>query len=107
MPEDVQTILILDAHPLMRRGIVQLVAMESALRLVGEAGNGQQGLALARQLRPDLILLDLNMHGLSGLETLKALKAIGYNRTLVAEMIPFAPGRVEKTGKAMQQIVRM
>jgi hexulose-6-phosphate isomerase len=40
-------------------------------------------------------------------ETMKALKAIGYNRTLVAEMIPFAPGRVEKTGKAMQQIVRM
>ena len=75
MPEDVQTILIIYDHPLMRRGIVQLVAMESALRLVGEAGNGQQGLALAQQLRPDLILLDLNMHGLNGLETLKALKA--------------------------------
>ena len=59
----------------MRKGIVQLIAMEDSLRLVGEAGDGQRGLELARQLRPDLILLDLNMRGLSGLETLKALKA--------------------------------
>ena len=75
MSEEVQTILVIDDHPLMRKGIVQLIAMEDSLRLVGEAGDGQRGLELARQLRPDLILLDLNMRGLSGLETLKALKA--------------------------------
>ena len=75
MFEDAQTILVIDDHPLMRKGIVQLITMEDSLRLVGEAGNGQRGLELARQLRPDLILLDLNMRGLSGLETLKALKA--------------------------------
>jgi two-component system nitrate/nitrite response regulator NarL len=73
--EDAQTILIIDDHPLMRKGIVQLITMEDSLRLVGEAGDGQRGLELARQLRPDLILLDLSMRGLSGLETLKALKA--------------------------------
>ena len=75
MTEDVQTILVIDDHPLMRKGIVQLIAMEASLRLVGEAGDGQQGLELARQLRPDLILLDLNMRGMSGQETLKAVKA--------------------------------
>ncbi len=75
MSEDVQTILVIDDHPLMRKGILQLIAMEDSLRLVGEAGDGQRGLELARQLRPDLILLDLNMRGLSGLETLKAVKA--------------------------------
>ncbi|MFO1420609.1 MAG: two-component system response regulator NarL [Candidatus Competibacteraceae bacterium] len=75
MLDDIQTILVIDDHPLMRRGIIQLIAMEDSLRLAGEAGDGRQGLELARQLRPDLILLDLNMRGLSGLDTLKALKA--------------------------------
>lgn len=75
MPDEVQTILVIDDHPLMRKGILQLIAMESTLRLVGEAGDGRRGLELAQQLRPDLILLDLNMQGLSGLDTLKALKA--------------------------------
>ncbi|MCP5198044.1 MAG: two-component system response regulator NarL, partial [Gammaproteobacteria bacterium] len=75
MPDDMQTILVIDDHPLMRKGIVQLIAMEHSLRLIGEAGDGQRGLELALQQRPDLILLDLNMRGLSGLETLKALKA--------------------------------
>ncbi|MGD9633253.1 MAG: sugar phosphate isomerase/epimerase family protein [Pirellulales bacterium] len=40
-------------------------------------------------------------------ETMKALRAIGYDRTVTAEMIPFAPGRVEKTGQAMQAILKM
>ncbi|HCB12433.1 MAG TPA: two-component system response regulator NarL [Gammaproteobacteria bacterium] len=75
MPEEVQTILVIDDHPLIRKGILQLIAMENSLQLVGEAGDGQRGLALALRQRPDLILLDLNMRGLSGLETLKALKA--------------------------------
>ena len=75
MPEEAQTILVIDDHPLMRKGILQLIAMENSLRLVGEAGDGQRGLELALRQRPDLILLDLNMRGLSGLETLKALKA--------------------------------
>lgn len=75
MSEDPQTILVIDDHPLMRKGIVQLVTMEASLRLVGEAGDGQRGLDLALQLQPDLILLDLNMRGLSGLQTLKAMKA--------------------------------
>lgn len=75
MSDDIQTILVIDDHPLMRKGINQLIAMEDSLRLAGEAGDGQRGIELARQFQPDLILLDLNMRGLSGLDTLKALKA--------------------------------
>ena len=75
MLDEVQTILVVDDHPLMRKGIVQLIAMEPSLRLIGEAGDGQQGVELAHRLQPDLILLDLNMHGLSGMEVLKAIKA--------------------------------
>lgn len=75
MAEDVQTILVIDDHPLMRKGILQLIAMEDSLQLVGEAGDGLRGFELAQRLHPDLVLLDLNMRGLSGLETLKAIKA--------------------------------
>ena len=75
MLDEAQTILVIDDHPLMRKGILQLIALEDSLRLAGEAGDGQRGLELARQLRPDLILLDLNLRGLSGLDTLRALKA--------------------------------
>jgi two-component system nitrate/nitrite response regulator NarL len=75
MSDDVQSILVIDDHPLMRKGILQLIAMEPSLQLVGEAGDGRQGLELAYRLRPDLILLDLNMRGLSGMDTLRALKA--------------------------------
>ncbi|MCB1776959.1 MAG: two-component system response regulator NarL [Candidatus Competibacteraceae bacterium] len=75
MPDEAQTILVIDDHPLMRKGIVQLIAMDPSLRLIGEAGDGQRGLELALRERPDLILLDLNMRGLSGLETLTAIKA--------------------------------
>ena len=63
MLDEAQTILVIDDHPLMRKGILQLIALEDSLRLAGEAGDGQRGLELARQLRPDLILLDLNLRG--------------------------------------------
>ena len=71
-----QTLLVIDDHPLLRKGVSQLVAMEPEMRLVGEAADGSEGLKLARQLEPDLILLDLQMKGMNGLETLKAIKAL-------------------------------
>jgi len=75
MLEDAQTVLVIDDHPLMRKGISQLIALERSLRVVGEAGDGQRGLELVRRLHPDLVLLDLNMRGMSGLELLGLLKA--------------------------------
>ena len=70
-----QTVLIVDDHPVWRKGVSQLLALEGSLELVGEADSGEDGLALALRLHPDLILLDLNMKGMGGLETLRALKA--------------------------------
>ncbi|MDF7648845.1 response regulator [Pantoea rwandensis] len=71
------TIMIVDDHPLMRRGIRQLLALEPRLEVVAEANNGTEALAEARRLSPDVILLDLNMKGMSGLDTLKALRHEG------------------------------
>ncbi|PJG86166.1 two-component system response regulator NarL [Conservatibacter flavescens] len=67
-------ILIIDDHPLMRRGIKQLIELEDSFEVVGDAGSGNEGIALALQTNPDLIILDLNMKGLSGLDTLRALR---------------------------------
>lgn len=71
---DKTKILIIDDHPLMRRGIKQLIELEENFEVVGDAGNGNEGIALALKMQPDLIILDLNMKGLSGLDTLKALR---------------------------------
>ena len=67
-------VLIIDDHPLFRKGVCQLIALDDQLRLVGEASSGEEGLALAKAVNPDLILLDLNMKGMGGIETLKALR---------------------------------
>lgn len=71
--DDVQ-ILLVDDHPLLRKGLVQLIDEEEGLSVIGEAGSGQKGLMLAQELEPDLILLDLNMKGMDGLTTLKAMR---------------------------------
>ncbi len=68
------SVIIIDDHPLFRKGVSQLIALSDQLHLIGEASSGEEGLELARALAPDLILLDLNMRGMSGIETLRALR---------------------------------
>lgn len=70
-------ILAIDDHPLFRKGVSDLVDMDDSMLLVGEAANGVEGLRLVRELNPDFILLDINMKGMSGLETLAAIKDAG------------------------------
>jgi len=72
---EIASVLLIDDHPLFRKGAGDLIAMDDSLAVVGEASSGEEGLQLARQLDPDLILLDLNMKGMDGLSTLKAIKA--------------------------------
>ena len=69
------TILLIDDHPMLRNGVKQLVAMDKELTVAGEASNGLEGVKLAVELDPDLILLDLNMPELNGLATLDLLRS--------------------------------
>lgn len=66
-------VLLIDDHSLFRSGVRQLLQRETDLLVVGEAADGLEGIKRAKEFLPDVILLDLNMPGLSGLETLQIL----------------------------------
>ncbi len=66
-------ILLIDDHTLFRSGVSALLQRQPDLEVVGEASDGVEGVKRAKQHLPDVVLLDLNMPGLSGLETLQLL----------------------------------
>ncbi len=61
-------IVIVDDHPIVRRGIRAILEQDERLRVVGEARDGEQGVLLISQLKPDLALIDIRLAGLSGIE---------------------------------------
>ncbi len=69
------SLLIVDDHPLFRKGVKQLINDAGGFNLVGEASSGEEGIDLAYLHQPELILLDLNMKDMSGMDVLKILKA--------------------------------
>lgn len=77
------SILVVDDHPLLRRGICQLIASDSDFSLFGEAGSGLDALSAVATDEPDIILLDLNMKGMTGLDTLNALRQEGITSRIV------------------------
>jgi len=88
---DITRILVIDDHPLFRRGVCQLLELESGYAVVGEAASGQEGIARARELDPDLILLDLNMKGMNGLETLRTLRDLEIDARIIILTVSNAP----------------
>ena len=70
-----QRLIIIDDHPLFRKGLRDLLTMEPSLQLVGEAASGEEGLQRIGELIPDMVLLDINMKGMGGIEILKRIKA--------------------------------
>ncbi len=69
-------VLLVDDHKLFRSGVKALLARQSDIEVVGEAADGLDGVQQARQLRPDIILLDLHMPGVSGREAVKTLSEV-------------------------------
>ena len=77
-PTPQHRILLVDDHPMMRRGIRQMLELEEDFLIVGEANHGEEALTLIEPLQPDLILLDNNMPQMNGIETLRRLRAMDY-----------------------------
>lgn len=93
-------VLLVDDHPLMRRGIHQLLSFEDEFNVVAEASNGADAVAKNHECKPDLVLLDLNMKGMSGLDTLNALRADGCDATIVILTVSDSPADIEAIVKA-------
>jgi two-component system NarL family response regulator len=70
-------ILIVDDHPVVRAGLTSMLGTRTELQVVGSALSGQDALRITAQMKPDVLLLDLRMPGMSGVETLRALKSAG------------------------------
>jgi two-component system nitrate/nitrite response regulator NarL len=81
--QDIQTILVIDDHPLFRKGVIQLIQAAPEFNFVGEASSGGEGLRLAHALKPDMILLDLNMKDMNGVDVLRAIKDAGLDSRVI------------------------
>lgn len=68
-------IVIIDDHPLLRQGLVQLISQENDLSPVGEAGDAAEAMLVIAKFKPDLLLVDISLKGLSGIELTKNILA--------------------------------
>jgi len=75
MPQEV-TVLIVDDHPLLRRGLRDVIGEKSRFRIIGEASDGNEALRLLAGLKPQVAIIDIDMPGLNGLETIRALRQL-------------------------------
>jgi len=68
-------IMVVDDHPAFRYGVAAIVGLHPDILLVGEAANGAEAIAIFKDMRPDVVLMDLQMPVLSGLEAIAAIRA--------------------------------
>ncbi|MFC5403001.1 response regulator [Cohnella soli] len=66
-------VLLVDDHEMVRIGLAAVLGTEEGIEVVGEAGNGNDGLRLAREYSPDVVLMDLVMEGMDGIETTRRI----------------------------------
>jgi NarL family two-component system response regulator LiaR len=69
-------VLLVDDHEMVRIGLAAVLGTEEGIEVVGEASNGQEGIRLAQEYKPDVVLMDLVMEGMDGIETTKRLLQI-------------------------------
>lgn len=78
------TIVIVDDHVLFRQGLAALLRERPGWTVVGEAGGGDEAIALATTLKPDVVLIDVEMPGIGGIEAAQQIRAVSPRTTIVA-----------------------
>ena len=76
-------ILLVDDHSMVREGLKQLIEFEHDFIVIGEAANGEQALEKIEKLKPDIVMLDINMPKMNGIDTLKIIKERKYNTIVI------------------------
>jgi DNA-binding NarL/FixJ family response regulator len=113
-------IFIVDDHPMMRQGLVQLIGAEKDLTICGEAENAERALDAINSLKPDLVLADISLPGKNGLELIKDFQALQsglpvlvismHDESLYAGRVLRAGGRgyimKQEGGKKLMQAIR-
>jgi len=72
--KEIIRVMIADDHSMVREGLTQLLELEDDIRVIAQAGDGEEALTKIVEFKPDIVLLDINMPKLNGLEVLKRLK---------------------------------
>jgi DNA-binding NarL/FixJ family response regulator len=73
MSNELLHVLLVDDHPLVRNGLQALLASVASMTVVGEASSGEEAIAQAAELQPDIILMDLHMPGINGVEAIRRI----------------------------------
>ena len=79
MNANVIRLIVVDDHTLFRRGLVGLLSDMPEFNVIGEAGNGVDALGLIRERKPDVVLLDVNMPEMDGIQTVQAIRKAGFS----------------------------